>query len=63
MLAKGLGHGAGYLYPHDFPDGVVAQAYLPPELAGEVFYTPTDRGQEKVIGERLAWWRSRARRS
>ena len=61
-LAKGLGHGEGYLYPHDSADGVVAQEYLPPELRAEVYYRPTDRGQEKVIGERLAWWKRRVSR-
>ena len=58
-LAKQLGHGAGYLYPHDFPDQVVAQAYLPVELSGSAFYVPTQTGAEKTIGERLAWWRRR----
>ena len=58
-LAKGLGHGEGYRYPHDSADGIVAQEYLPPELRAEVYYRPTDRGQEKVIGERLAWWKRR----
>lgn len=58
-LAKRLGHGAGYQYPHDHPDAISDQAYLPDRLQGERFYTPTDRGQEKVIGERLAWWRKK----
>ena len=44
-----------YKNPHDFHGGIVPQAYLP---GGKVFYTPTDRGEEKRIGERLAYWRS-----
>ena len=47
--AKKLGRGQGYVYPHDEPGGVADQALLPPEVAGERFYEPTDRGFE---GER-----------
>jgi putative ATPase len=55
--AKGLGHGKGYLYPHDFPGHHVAQSYLPDELAGSQFYHPSDQGQEEVIAERVRQWR------
>ncbi len=41
-----LGHGAGYLYPHAYRDHWVAQAYLPNELAGRVFYQPGSAGWE-----------------
>ena len=58
-LAKAMGHGAAYLYPHDHPDHIVAQAYLPEALSDRVFYTPTNQGVEKTIGERLAWWKRR----
>ncbi len=56
-LAKSMGHGAEYRYPHDFPGHVVAQQYLPDALVGTRFYTPTTQGAEKTIGERLAWWK------
>jgi putative ATPase len=36
--AKRLGHGAGYVYPHDHPDEAAAQQYLPDELAGTRYY-------------------------
>jgi putative ATPase len=26
-------------------------------MAPQTFYTPTDRGFEKRVAERLAWWR------
>jgi len=52
--AKALGHGQGYLYPHDYPHGVVAQTYLPDDLAEASYYRPTDNGQEAVIAERVA---------
>lgn len=52
--AKALGHGEGYLYPHDFPFGVVTQNYLPAEAMGAVYYAPTTNGFEQTITERLA---------
>jgi putative ATPase len=51
--AARLGHGRGYRYPHDFPGHYVAQAYLPPVLAGKRFYRPGGQGFEKQIMERL----------
>ena len=58
-LMKGLGYGADYRYPHDHPDAVVDQEYLPERLAGRRYYEPTDRGREREIGERLRGWRGR----
>lgn len=55
-LAKSLGHGDGYKYPHDHPNHIVAQEYMPKELEGTVFYEPAAHGTEKLIGERLRWW-------
>ena len=57
-LMKGLGYGAGYAYPHDHPDAVVEQEYLPERLAGRRYYEPTERGHEREIGERLRAWRA-----
>lgn len=51
--AERLGHGRDYLYPHDFPHGVVAQRYLPDELAGRRYYEPTGNGFEKQLASRL----------
>lgn len=58
-LAKSMGHGADYEYPHDAPDHVVAASYLPDALAGRQFYRPTSYGAEKTIRERLEWWEKR----
>lgn len=58
-LAKELGHGEAYRYPHDFPDHVVEQEYLPEALRGARYYQPTGQAGEKVIAERLAWWARR----
>lgn len=52
--AKGLGHGVGYKYSHDFPHSVSPQQYLPDSLVGTQYYDPTDNGYEKGMAERLA---------
>lgn len=54
--AKRLGHGHGYLYSHDYEDAYVPQAYLP---EGRTYYEPSERGYEKIVGERLREWRAR----
>jgi putative ATPase len=61
-LMKELGYGKDYQYAHDHPGAFTAQQYLPDELKGTIFYTPTDRGYEKMMGERLAYWRAAMRR-
>jgi len=54
--AKRLGHGQGYEYSHDAPDGIAAQDYLGVEKR---YYEPTDRGHERELAERLAEIRRR----
>ena len=49
------GHGEGYLYPHDFPEGLVPQDYLPEPRS---YYQPVERGYEQKIAERLRAWRA-----
>jgi putative ATPase len=44
--AADLGHGKGYVYPHDDPSGVVEQQYRPDALEGRVYYEPTPHGAE-----------------
>ncbi len=51
--AKRLGHGKGYVYPHDSDIGVVAQQHLPDELRGKRYYEPTNHGQERDVQARL----------
>ncbi|QWT23355.1 replication-associated recombination protein A [Subtercola sp. PAMC28395] len=51
--AKRLGHGKGYLYPHDAEIGVVSQRYLPDELVGTGYYLPTEHGNERDVSARL----------
>jgi putative ATPase len=51
--AKRLGHGKGYRYPHDADIGVVTQQYLPDELVGRTYYSPTQHGHERDLSARL----------
>ena len=51
--AKKLGHGKGYVYPHDTEVGVARQQYLPDPLRGVRYYEPTPRGAERDIRTRL----------
>ncbi|MCT9000817.1 replication-associated recombination protein A [Microbacterium sp. PMIC_1C1B] len=51
--AKRLGHGKGYIYPHDLDVGVATQQYLPDELRGRRYYEPTGRGVERDISARV----------
>ena len=54
--AASLGHGSGYLYPHDHQSGWVAQEYLPEALEGVTYYQPGSNGAE---GRLVARWRER----
>ena len=51
--AEELGHGTEYEYPHDHASGVVDQNYLPDDLLGQTWYTPSEHGQERAIGDRM----------
>src|SRR5215471_7209183 len=50
--AKRLGHGEGYVYPHDLPEGIVAQQYAPDVVAARTYYEPTNHGMESRFSER-----------
>jgi len=53
-LMRDLGHGKGYRYAHDEPDGFAAGAsYLPEALRGRRYYEPVERGLETAISKRL----------
>ena len=55
-LMKQIGYGKGYQYDHDAEGGFSGDNYWPEEMTPETFYTPTDRGFEKRVAERMAWW-------
>jgi putative ATPase len=58
-LMKQVGYGRGYSYDHDAPEGFSGDNYWPEEMEPQAFYAPSDRGYEKRIAERLAWWEER----
>jgi putative ATPase len=58
---RGLGHGQGYLYPHDFPGHWVDQGYLPAEVAGASFYEPGTEGAEPDLSARWRALKSRGK--
>ena len=58
-LMKQIGYGAGYQYDHDAEGGFSGANYWPADMEPQTFYTPTDRGFEKRVAERLAWWDTR----
>jgi putative ATPase len=60
-LAKSLGYGKDYKYPHDESIGWTHQEYRPAEVSGVRFYEPTQRGFEKNIGEYLTWMKGQKR--
>lgn len=43
--AEKLGNGVGYLYPHDFDNDFVAQAYLPDKLSDAKYFHPKGNGK------------------
>jgi putative ATPase len=55
-MMKNLGYGAGYAYDHDTVEGFSGQNYFPDGLARQDFYRPRDRGFERELGKRLAYW-------
>jgi len=60
--AAKLGHGTGYKYAHDYPNHYVEQQYLPYELSGREFYSPTGNGYEVKIKEHMKRIREEAKK-
>jgi putative ATPase len=55
-LMKDLGYGAGYVYDPDTKEGFSGQDYFPDEMERTQFYHPEERGFEREINKRLAYW-------
>ncbi len=55
-LMKNLGYGQGYAYDHDKAEGFSGDNYWPAEMRPQTYYRPVERGFEKRIAERLAYW-------
>ena len=50
------GYGAGYDYDHDTEEGFSGQDYFPEEMGRKQFYDPPERGFERDVRKRLAYW-------
>ena len=55
-LMKDIGYGKGYAYDHDADEGFSGADYWPEEMAPQEYYRPVERGFERKIAERLAYW-------
>lgn len=55
-LMKNLGYGAGYQYDHDTETGFSGDNYFPEGMGRPDFYRPVERGFEREIIRRLAYW-------
>jgi putative ATPase len=60
-LMKDIGYGDGYAYDHDAEDGFSGANYWPVEMAPQTYYAPVERGFEREVRKRLAWWNERRR--
>jgi putative ATPase len=58
-MMKQIGMGEGYVYDHETDEGFSGQSFWPEELEPKRLYRPKERGHEKRIAERLAWWAAR----
>lgn len=55
-LMANEGYGDGYRYDHDEPDAFSGQDYFPEKMGRRQFYRPPERGFEREINKRLAYW-------
>ena len=55
-MMKELGYGKGYAYDHDDPDAFSGKNYFPDGMVRTQFYRPNERGFEREIIKRLAYW-------
>jgi len=63
-LMKSLGYGKTYRYAHDEPEAYAAgENYFPENLKDRIYYSPTSRGLEAKIAERLTYFRALDKKS
>ena len=55
-MMKDMGYGANYAYDHNDPDGFSGQNCFPDGMERPRYYTPVERGYEREIAKRLAYW-------
>ncbi len=61
--AAELGHGEGYVYPHDLPAGWAEQQHRPAGIEGRRYYEPSTHGEEPTVRARLSEMRRGSQRS
>ena len=57
-MMKNMGYGAGYVSEPDTESGFSGQNCFPEKMGRRTFYTPVERGFERVIKKRLDYWNS-----
>jgi len=55
-MMKDLGYGKDYVYDHDTDEGFSGQSYFPDDMERQAFYRPGERGFERDVAKRLAYW-------
>lgn len=55
-MMKEQGYGAGYAYDHDQESAFSGQNYFPDEIDRQEYYQPVQRGFEREMQKRLAYW-------
>ncbi len=55
-LMKDLGYGEGYVYDHGTEEGFSGQNYFPEQMPRRSFYQPAERGFEREVAKRMAYW-------
>jgi putative ATPase len=55
-LMKQIGYGKGYTYDHDAEEGFSGDNYWPEEMEPQTYYEPVERGFERQVKERIAYW-------
>lgn len=55
-MMKDMGYGKDYVYDQDTEHGFSGQDYFPEEMSRQTYYTPKERGFERDVQKRLAYW-------
>ncbi len=55
-LMKDIGYGEGYTYDHDAEGGFSGDNYWPEGMEPQTYYEPVERGFERQVIERIAYW-------
>ncbi|MDP6344906.1 MAG: replication-associated recombination protein A [Alphaproteobacteria bacterium] len=56
-LMKDLGYADGYVYDHGTEEGFSGQSYFPDDMPRDSYYLPAERGFEREVAKRMAYWR------